>query len=69
MPLSTGGPASSRTFDARMMKRALKKMPSSQAADVRSLAIMLDERTEMGYYAALDLLALMGLFFSRTDST
>jgi len=69
MPLSTGGPASSRTFDARMMKRALDNMPSSQAAEVRSLAVMLDERTQMGYYAALDFIASLGLYFSRTKST
>lgn len=66
--LSTGGPASSRTFDARMMKAALQKMPSSQSRDVRTLANRLNERTSMGFYAALDFLAHLGLFLG-TDST
>ena len=51
------------------MKQALKNMPSSQAAEVRLLAVKLDERTQMGYYAALDFVALLGLHFSRTKST
>lgn len=72
-PLSTGGTISSRTFTARAMKDMLKKMPSSQAAQIRRMAKNVDEITEIGYYAALDMIAtnyktiLIGL--SRTNST
>ena len=68
--LSTSGPVSSRTFDARTMKAALKKMPSNQRADIYALISNLDEKTGMGYYAAMDFVANLGLFLSsRTKST
>lgn len=65
-PLSTGGPVSSRTFTMRGMEAALQQLPSSQRADVRELARALDDRTSMGYYAALDFLANLGLFLIKT---
>ena len=65
-PLSTGGPVSSRTFDARIMKGALQKLPSSQRADVYALVTALDERTGIGYYAAMDFVANLGLFLVKT---
>jgi hypothetical protein len=47
------------------MEAALMTMPSSQRADVRELARILDARTSMGYYAAMDFLAGLGLFFAK----
>ncbi len=67
-PLSTGGPISSRTFTKRGMEVALSAMPSSQRADVRELARKLDDRTSIGYYAAMDFLAVMGLYFVKTST-
>ena len=52
---------SSRVFRTREMETALTGLPSSQRRTVRRLARVLDERTEMGYYAALDVIALIGL--------
>lgn len=66
--LSTGGPASSRTFTKREMEAALMSLPSDQRADVRELARCLDAKTSMGYYAAMDFLANLGLFFTRNTS-
>jgi len=52
------------------MKAALKKMPSNQRADIYALISNLDEKTGMGYYAAMDFVANLGLFLSsRTKST
>lgn len=64
-------PISSRTFDARTMKDALKKMPSSERAEIYSLVAAIDEKTGIGYYAAMDFVANLGLFFAnpRTKST
>jgi len=69
--LSTEGPASSRTFDARIMKGALKQLPSSQRADIYALVTAIDNRTGVGYYAAMDFVASLGLYLSksRTFST
>ena len=66
--ISTEGPISSRTFGTRMMEAALKKMPSSQRANIRRLARILNARTSMGYYAALDVLANWGCFPDRNSS-
>ncbi len=59
--VSSGGPVSSRVFRTREMEAALTGLPSSQRRTIRRLARVLDERTEMGYYAALDVIALIGL--------
>jgi len=67
-PLSTEGPASSRTFDARTMKTALRKMPSSQKSVIYAFVEAIDDRTGMGYYAAMDFVANLGLFLAKTDS-
>lgn len=66
--LSTGGAVSSRTFTKRGMEAALMQMPSSQRADVRALARAVDKRTDMGYYAAMDFIANLGIFIAKTTS-
>ncbi len=66
--LSTGGPVSSRTFTKREMEAALMRMPSRQRADVRKLSRLLHARTSIGYYAAMDVLANLGLFFTQYSS-
>jgi len=66
--LSTEGPASSRTFDARTMKAALKKMSPDERSDVYALVTVIDEQTSMGYYAAMDFVANLGLFFSNLST-
>ena len=68
MPLSTGGPVSSRTFTMRQLESAVMALPSSQRSDVRKLVRRLDEKTGMGYYAAMDFVANLGLFFAKTTS-
>jgi hypothetical protein len=70
-PLSSGGKYSSRTFAVRELKMALGKMPSSQSRAIRKLARDLDTRTQMGYYAALDLVAIIGthMFLTETPKT
>ncbi len=68
--LSTGGPVSSRTFTVRGMEATLMQLPSSQRADVRKLSRLLDERTDMGYYAAMEFLAGLGIFLhKKTENT
>jgi hypothetical protein len=59
--VSSGGPVSSRVFRTREMETALMELPSSQRRQVRKLARRLDEHTQIGYYAALDVVALIGL--------
>ena len=66
--LSTNGPASSRTFTKRGMEATLMQLPSSQRANVRELARRLDAKTSMGYYAAMDFLANLGLFLSKNTT-
>ena len=66
--LSTGGPVSSRTFTKRTMEATLMQLPSSQRADVRKLSRLLDKRTVMGYYAAMEFLASLGVFISENTS-
>ena len=58
--VSSGGMISSRVFIVQDMKRALRDMPSSQSRKVRKLARNLDEKTQIGYYAALDVVATIG---------
>ncbi len=65
--LSTEGPASSRTFSKRGMEAALMQLPSSQRADVRELSRRLDIQTGMGYYAAMDFLAVLGLYTRKSS--
>ena len=64
--LSTGGPASSRTFIVQDMETALMTMPSSQRLQVRKLIRIIDNKTGMGYYAAMDFAANLGLFLTKT---
>ncbi len=64
--LSTGGPASSRTFIVQDMETALMAMPSSQRLQVRKLIRIIDNKTGMGYYAAMDFVANLGLFLTKT---
>ena len=66
--LSTGGPASSRTFIVQDMETALMAMPSSQRLQVRKLIRIIDNKTGMGYYAAMDFVANLGLFLKKTKS-
>ena len=66
--LSTGGPASSRTFVVQDMEAALMAMPSSQRLQVRKLIRAVDNKTGMGYYAAMDFIANLGLFFTKKES-
>lgn len=66
--LSTGGPVSSRTFIVQDMEAALMAMPSSQRLQVRKLIRAVDNKTGMGYYAAMDFIANLGLFFVKKES-
>jgi len=62
--VSSGGPVSSRVFRTREMEAALTGLPSSQRRYVRKLARRLNAHTGMGYYAALDVVAVIGLRLS-----
>ena len=62
---TTGGVISSRYFHARELKRALAAMPSSQRKYVRNLAGRINDQTGIGYYSALDFVALMGVYFNE----
>jgi hypothetical protein len=59
--VSSGGPVSSRIFRTREMEIALTELPSSQRRTIRKLARRINKRTGMGYYAALDVIAVIGL--------
>ncbi len=59
--VSSGGLISSRTFIVQDMRLALASLPSSQSRYIRKLARILDTRTGMGYYAALDTIATIGI--------
>ncbi len=59
--VSSGGPVSSRVFRTREMEAALMGLPSSQRRVVRGLARAIHAKTNMGYYAALDVVALIGI--------
>ena len=61
--------ATSRAFSARTMKSALRALPSSQAKDVRESARTLSNKVGIGYYAALDVVALIGIFLVETPSS
>ena len=43
------------------------QLPSSQRADVRELSRRLDIQTGMGYYAAMDFLAVLGLYTRKSS--
>ena len=62
--VSTGGnqKLSSRVFTARMLKAVLVQLPSSQAEDIRTMARTLQKKTGLGYYAALETVANLGVF-------
>ncbi len=59
--VSSGGPVSSRIFRTREMEAALTGLHSSQRRTIRRLARALDSHTGMGYYAAMDVVAVIGL--------
>lgn len=59
--VSTGGVISSRWLTTREMRRALANLPSSQRRDVKALARKLDAATDIGYYAALDVVVRIGV--------
>ena len=60
--VSTGGKISSRVFTARILKTVLVQLPSSQAEDIRTMARTLQKKTGLGYYAALETVANLGVF-------
>ena len=66
-PRSSAGPVSSRTFQLQDMENAIKALPTSQGRYVRKLARDLHNLTGMGYYAALDMVAVVGLKISNTQ--
>lgn len=66
--LSTGGAVSSRTFGTDMMESVLMDMPSNERLHVRKLVRTIDEQTGMGYYAAMDFVANLGLFLTETST-
>lgn len=67
--LSTGGSVSSRTFTVQQLENALMAMPSSQRLQVRKFIRTIDNRTDMGYYAAMDFVANLGLFLEKKVSS
>ena len=70
MPVySTGGDVSSRFFQTRELERALFALPSSQRHQIRILAGKVNKRTHIGYYAALDLLATIGVYMTNPRAT
>ena len=44
-------------------------MPSSQSREIRRMAKRLDERTSIGYYAALDTVAVIGVHMMTLETT
>ena len=68
-PLSTGGPMSSRMFTARILRTALYALPSTQTRAIRKLAASINKRTGIGYYAALDLVAIIGIQLTKAPSS
>lgn len=69
MAISSGGLVSSRVFTARILKNALYALPSTQGRTVRKLARAIDNRTDIGYYAALDVVAAIGVYLLDTPSS
>ena len=59
--VSSGGIISSRRVIVQDMQFALASMPSSQSRYIRKLARHLHAITDIGYYAALDTIAAIGL--------
>ena len=62
---STGGVVSSRWFQKREMERSIMSLPSSQRLVVRKLARKINDKTGMGYYAALDFIAVLGVYLNE----
>ena len=67
--ISTGGPVSSRVFTARILKTAINRLPSTQARMVRKLARVLNNRTHIGYYSALEVVANIGVRLLEAPSS
>ena len=66
---SSGVMYTSRAFSARQLKAALVVMPSSEAQGIRRMARRLDRKTGMGYYAALDAVATLGVWLKDFPSS
>ena len=66
---SSGGAASSKAFTDRELKQALQALPTLQAKRVRKLAQRLNKRSEIGYYASLDVIARIGDLFGDFPSS
>lgn len=67
--ISSGGLVSSRVFTARILKNALYVLPTTEARAVRKLARAIDRRTDIGYYAALDVVAAVGILLLDIPSS
>lgn len=59
--LSSNGPVSSRAFTKREMEKALLNLGTQERRTVRKLAREIDRRSSVGYYAALDTVAIIGV--------
>jgi hypothetical protein len=57
---STGGVISSRVFTVTILRHSLASLPSTQARVVRKLARAISRNTGIGYYAALEAVAVIG---------
>jgi hypothetical protein len=66
---STGGLISSRYFTAEILQSVLSALPTTQARTIRKLARAIDKRTNIGYWAALDTVAAMGVYLSEVPSS
>ena len=66
---SSGGPISSRVFTARILRNALYSLPTTQIRAIRKLAQAVDKHTGIGYYAALDLVANIGVRLLKVPSS
>ena len=67
--VSSGGPISSRVFTARILRNALYSLPTTQTRAIRKLAQAVDKHTGIGYYAALDLVANIGVRLLKVPSS
>ena len=67
--VSSGGLVSSRVFTARILKTAISRLPSTQARVVRKLARVLSNRTGLGYYASLEIVANVGVRLLEAPSS
>lgn len=66
---SSGVMYSSRAFSARQLKAALVAMPKPQARSIRRMAVKLNAKTNIGFYAALDAVATLGIWLNEFPSS